>query len=144
MPDHVLVPIDTSDSSDAALEFALSEHSDARITALHVIDPTDLHGTVSLEAGAPETYDEFRVQQREFADQILDDAAGRADEHGVDIETAQMIGSVPRSIIEFAEENGADHIVLGSHGRTGASRILLGSVAERVARRSPIPVTIVK
>jgi nucleotide-binding universal stress UspA family protein len=46
--------------------------------------------------------------------------------------------------VDYAAEHDIDHIVVGSHGRTGASRILLGSVAETVARRSPVPVTIVR
>lgn len=109
-----------------------------------MIDPADLHGAVTLETGGPETYDHFRTEQREFADRVLDDAVARADDRGVTIETEQMVGSVTHSIVEFADGHDVDHIVIGSRGRTGTSRVLLGSVAEQVARRSPPPVTIVR
>ena len=49
-----------------------------------------------------------------------------------------------REIIGFAEDNDVSHIVIGSHGRTGASRVLLGSVAQTVVRRAPTPVTVVR
>ena len=61
-----------------------------------------------------------------------------------DVETAIEVGRPAATIVEEARERDVDHIVVGSHGRTGASRILLGSVAETVARRSPVPVTIVR
>jgi nucleotide-binding universal stress UspA family protein len=54
------------------------------------------------------------------------------------------IGRPSRAIVEYAEEHDIDHIVMGSHGRSGVTRILLGSVAETVVRRSPVPVTIVR
>ena len=144
MTTHVLVPVDGSDPADAALEFALSEYPDATITALHVIDPADVRGSTVIESGAPETYAEYRTRQQERGDDVLADARARADDHGVTIGTEQMIGGVVPSIVGFAEGNDADHIVMGSHGRTGASRVLLGSVAENVARRAPVPVTVVR
>lgn len=144
MPAHVLVPVDDSERSDAALEFALSTYPEATITTLHVIDPAEPRGAVALEAGAPEMYDELRTRQEEVADGILEEAADRADDHGVSIETERMVGSVEHSIVEFADDRDVDHVVIGSHGRTGASRVLLGSVAETVARRASVPVTIVR
>ena len=71
-------------------------------------------------------------------------ATQRAAERGVDLQTAIETGRPSRMIVSYAEENDIDHIVIGSHGRTGASRILLGSVAESVTRRSSVPVTIVR
>ncbi|AEH36177.1 universal stress protein [Halopiger xanaduensis] len=144
MATHVLVPVDDSDPSDAALEFALEDQHDARITALHVIDPADLRDSPTLEMESAEDYGDFRLQQQEFSEQILDDAEERAREYGTSIETDQVVGAVADAVVEYADEHGVDRIVIGSHGRTGASRVLLGSVAETVARRAPVPVTIVR
>lgn len=144
MSSHILVPVDESEQSDAALEFTLSEYPDAQITALQVIDPADIQGGVALESASPESYGDFREQQEEAAEQILANAEDQADDHGRTIETEQMIGTVGHSIVEFADGHDVDHIIIGSHGRTGASRLLLGSIAEKVARRSPVPVTIVR
>lgn len=144
MPSHVLVPVDDSEQSDAALEFACEEYPDARITVLNVIEPADLREAATLETGASVTGDEFQFRQEEFAEQILEDSLETVDDYDGTIETAQMTGSAPDAIVEFAEENDVDHVAIGSHGRTGASRVLLGSIAETVARRAPVPVTIVR
>ncbi|WP_412781655.1 universal stress protein, partial [Aeromonas diversa] len=64
--------------------------------------------------------------------------AGRA------VRTVIEHGDPSRMIISYTETHDVDRIVLGSHGRSGLSRVLLGSVAETVARRSPVPVTIVR
>ncbi len=89
-------------------------------------------------------YDEIRKQHENRAEGILERAREQAAAYDHDLETEQVIGSVSRSIVDYVEGSDVDHVVIGSHGRTGASRILLGSVAENVARRSPVPVTIVR
>ncbi|QLG49156.1 universal stress protein [Natrinema halophilum] len=144
MSRHVLVAVDDSTQSTAALEFACTEYSDATITALNVLDPGDFYAVGGMEGTAMANYDEIQGHHEERAEEILDEAREQAAEYGLEIDTDHVIGSVSRSIVEYAEEQGVDHIVIGSHGRTGASRILLGSVAETVARRSPVPVTIVR
>lgn len=68
----------------------------------------------------------------------------RAEKHGVTLTTETGSGRPERAIVAYAEDHLVDEIVIGSHGRTGGSRILLGSVAEQVVRRSPIPVTVVR
>ncbi len=144
MSRHVLVPVDDSDGAKNALEFALEEYTDAKITALHVIDPSDFYAATGIEGGAMANYDQIRQNHENRAERILEEATERAAGHGVEIETDQVLGAVARAIVDYVEEEEVDHVVIGSHGRTGASRILLGSVAETVARRSPVPVTIVR
>jgi nucleotide-binding universal stress UspA family protein len=144
MPTHVLVPVDDSDRSHQALEFALEEYPDATITALHVLDPGDFYAATGIEGGAMANYDEIQEHHETRAETILENAEKQAAEHGVTIETESIVGGISRSVVDYADDHDVDHVVVGSHGRTGASRILLGSVAETVARRSPVPVTIVR
>ncbi|MDQ2051283.1 universal stress protein [Natronolimnohabitans sp. A-GB9] len=144
MPDHVLVPIDESERSTQALEFACEEYPDARITALHVLDPGDLYAATGVEGGTMANYDAIQQHHENRAEELLNQAREMAADHDVEIETDHVVGGISRSIVDYADEHDADHVVIGSHGRTGASRILLGSVAEKVARRSPVPVTIVR
>ncbi|MFC7214865.1 universal stress protein [Saliphagus sp. GCM10025334] len=144
MQDRILVPVDGSDRAADALEFAFEEHPDATIVALHVIDPADLYGAPGLEGGAMINYEEIHRQSKERGETLLGNVDEKAADRGVDCETELVVGRVARSIIDYAEENPVEQIVIGSHGRRGASRILLGSVAETVARRSPVPVTIVR
>ncbi|MCU4926242.1 universal stress protein [Halobacteria archaeon AArc-dxtr1] len=144
MARHVLVPIDDSAQSMEALEFACREYPDDTITALHVLDPGDFYAATGIEGGAMANYDRIQEHNEARADTVIEDAVDRAADLGVEINTERVIGGVSRSIVDYTDKQDVDHIVIGSHGRRGASRILLGSVAETVVRRSPVPVTVVR
>ncbi len=141
---RVLVPVDRSDHSESALEFALEQFPDDDIVALHVLDFSDLYMYGDVDGGAMVTFDEISKQQRREAEALLEELQERYAEDDREIETELREGPPARTIVEYATDEAVDQIVMGSHGRSGASRILLGSVAEAVARRSPVPVTIVR
>ncbi len=140
---RILVPIDESERSTTALEFALDTYPEETVVALHVIDPAR-YPSGGIEAGTVVDFDRFREEYENRGEELLEKAKSLASETGVDVETVLETGRPARTIVSYAEETGVDHIVMGSHGRTGASRILLGSVAENVTRRSSVPVTIVR
>jgi nucleotide-binding universal stress UspA family protein len=142
MGKHVLVPADGSEQSKKALEHALAEFPDAEITVLNVIDPIDVG--YSSTVGMPGYSEEWYEESKENAEQLFDDAQETADEYGVTLVTETELGRPSQVIVKYADENDVDQIIMGSHGRSGVSRILLGSVAETVVRRSPIPVTVVR
>jgi nucleotide-binding universal stress UspA family protein len=138
----VLVAYDGSPQSDSALDHALDEYPDADLIALNAIDPGEAgYGTRTAVPSYPE---EWYDQAREAAENTLSEAEERAERASVNLDTAIEVGGPANTVVEYAEENDVDHIVTGSHGRTGVSRILLGSVAETVIRRSPVPVTVVR
>jgi nucleotide-binding universal stress UspA family protein len=139
---RLLVPVDGSDPAEAALAFACEEYPDADIVLLSVVDPTDV-GYASVEA-APSTFSRLQENARERTEQVLDAAERRAADYGVSVTTETVVGPPSRAIVEWAENNDVDGIVIGSHGRDGVTRVLLGSVAETVVRRSPVPVTVVR
>ena len=135
---HVLVGIDGSDQSTNALEYALDAFPDAELSAVSVVNPVAaMAGGELLDGSALE-------RQRESAEEFLESAAAVVRARDREIDTDVRIGGPARELIAYAAEAGVDHIVVGSHGRTGLSRILLGSVAETVVRRSPVPVTVVR
>lgn len=138
MPSHVLVPFDGTSQSEAALTFATEEWPDASITLLYVVDPVMAGFTQRALPGSSEAWYE---SARETARESFDEARELA---GRPVETRIEVGSPARVIVDVADEEPYDLVVLGSHGREGVSRILLGSVAESVTRRSPVPVTIVR
>ncbi|MFW6384909.1 MAG: universal stress protein [Halodesulfurarchaeum sp.] len=147
MVEHVLVPTDGSDRAIRALEFALEEHQGANITLLTVINPDYFYHPFPDEGDTTTTYahpDEVLENQEEFAEKIFEHTIEGANAEDAGIKTEYVVGRVARSIEEFIEDEDVDHVILGSHGRTGVSRILLGSVAEKVVRRSPVPVTIIR
>mgnify|MGYP006287482287 CR=1 FL=1 len=142
MDRRVLVAYDDSSQSTEALEFALEEFADATLVVLTIVDPAEANTrrAFSMPTFASEWYEEAR----EEATELLAGATELASADGVDIETAVEVGRPSKTIVEYAREHDCDHIVTGSHGRSGVSRILLGSVAETVVRRSPVPVTVVR
>lgn len=142
MVEHVLVPVDDADPSIDALDFAVENYPDASITALHVVDPAQFSAAVSIEGAA--TYADVLESHEGKAAELLAEMSDRAAERGVRIETDYVVGKAARSIVGYVDEHDVDHVVIGSHGRSGATRVLLGSVAESVTRRSQVPVTVVR
>jgi nucleotide-binding universal stress UspA family protein len=147
MPETILVAVDGSPLSKRAFEQALSD-ADSTVVALHVIDPTDpgysapIDVDVSLEPlhGSAEWYE----KADEIADGIFEELTALADGSGVDVETETLRGDPARAIVEYARDNDVDAIYVGGHGRTGETNLLLGSVAELVATRASVSVTVVR
>lgn len=141
---RVLVPFDSSEMSTRALETACEEHPDAEIHVLHAIDLGGAGYGTQPEGGWAGHVESWYETAREEADGLLDGARETAAEYDVEIETHAAVGPPARTIVEFVEDEGVGRVVVGSHGRSGVSRILLGSVAETVVRRSPVPVLVVR
>jgi len=142
MGERILVPYDGSPLSQRALERALTKHPNDQFTVLYVIDP--MLAVYESEAKGLPAASTWHDRMTERAERICTDATERADEYDCDITTATEIGRPARTILEYADEHEIDHIFMGSHGREGVSRLVLGSVAESVMRQAPIPVTIVR
>lgn len=139
MTNLVLVGIDGSEQSDHALTYAIETFPDAEILAVHVIDPVETLGY--------DGYDSISMTElrQEAGEEICEAAESFAAEtHDRDVETRIRLGRPARSLVEVVDEEDVDHVVVGSHGRTGLTRVLLGSVAESVVRRAPVPVTVVR
>lgn len=132
---RVLVPMDGSSQSEAALEEAFDLFPDGKVHVVHVIQVRKIAGDETR------TGHEIAIEEGE---EICERAEEIASSHGRTVETATMDGNAAKCIVLYAEENDIDHIVMGSTGRSGFSRLLLGSVAETVTRRAPCSVTIVR
>jgi nucleotide-binding universal stress UspA family protein len=141
MPDRILVPVDGSERSEEALEYALDTFPDASITAFHAVEVGggDLGSFSAMTGDLPDD-----AAETERSEEILETARERGRRHGIEIDTERGRGRPDRLIVARAERDGFDMIVIGSHGRDGVARVLLGSVAETVARRSPVPVLVVR
>lgn len=139
---RVLVPMDGSDQSWKALEYAIEAFPEATLVILRVINPGDM--SFSTHGEGPTVVTQWLESQRGMAKTMFDEINRRIDEgdHSLIIETKTDVGPPARVICEYAES--CDHVVIGSHGRDGISRVLLGSVAEMVVRRAPVPVTVVR
>jgi len=141
-PDHVLVPLDGSPLSEAALAHALSVF-DCPVTVLNVVTPIDVSMS---ESGIIETDEERDAAAREHAAEVIDAAERRAAETGQSVETVVEEGDPADTIVDYAEAHDVDQIVMGGHGGDASdlTKRLLGTVATAVVREAPVTVTVVR
>lgn len=139
MYDRILVPTDGSAATESATDHAigLARQYGATLHALYVVD---VAAYSSLEAGADVVADELRSEGETAVDAVVE----RAADAGVEAETAVETGVVHRRVVDYVADNGIDLVVMGTHGRTGVGRFLLGSVAEKVVRTAEAPVLTVR
>jgi nucleotide-binding universal stress UspA family protein len=138
----VLVAIDDSKFSQDALRAVAAQMppQGTQIRILHVLQPITLEFVPQM---SPQYAPELESQRKE-ARELVERAATTLRAARFSVETAVATGDVRLRIIDTAAEWKADLIVLGSHGRTGIPRLLLGSVAEYVARNAPCSVEVVR
>jgi len=139
----ILFAVDFSQSSDYAFQFALSlaKKYDARLLIIHVInEPVDLRGFyvphISFEKLEQEIEEGAKKMMEKFCRAQIKDYSN--------YETFIVPGIPYDEIIKKAQEQSADLILMGTHGRTGLDHVLFGSTAEKVVRKSPVPVMTVR
>lgn len=140
----ILVPVDGSDTSIAAMgrAVALARAFDGTVTAVSVIDPYPFTGVGTDLAYGQEQY---LVAANNEAAAALDAARHAASGLGYQVEVLVVEGhAIHRGIVETAENIDADLIVMGSHGRRGLEKLVLGSVTQRVLGDATIPVLVVR
>jgi nucleotide-binding universal stress UspA family protein len=139
---HILFPTDFSHYNEAALEYAstLAAQADALLYIVHVDEFSDLNAAMGEAAYLyAQSWDNpIRREVRERLAQIKPTVAEVRYEHHC------LKGAPVTEILNFAERENVDLIVMASHGRTGLSRLVMGSIADGVVRRATCPVLIVK
>jgi len=136
----VLVAYDGSKPAQKAVEHAFTTYPDAEIVLLRVIEAADS----STEAGISIIQEMLREREEEISEEFPDEIDAITSDPDVEFRTETVVGKPAREIVSFAEEHDIDHVIIGSHGRASLSRILLGSVAEKIVRRAPMPVTVIR
>ncbi|WP_265111261.1 universal stress protein [Halosolutus halophilus] len=147
MYEKILVPTDGSETSEVAVDHAidLAEMYGADIHTLYVVDTDSMSLTLGgeqldrIEQGRYGEMDEVR----ERAERATGHVADRASERGLDTVEHVSAGKPHTQIANYVEDNGIDLVVMGSHGRSGVTRALLGSVTERTLRSTHVPVLVV-
>jgi len=138
---HILVPVDGSEASTAGLREALklAREQGAKVRFTYVYEPIShvvAEGSIDLTPAI-----------RRQGEQLLAEALTEARAAGVEATTALVAAGsrrVPTAIVEEATAAGADLIAMGTHGRRGVERFVLGSVAEGVARRATVSVLLIR
>ena len=133
----ILHPTDFSENAHTAFQLActLAHDYDARLVVVHVTPPQTMLYT---EAVVPPRHLETLQLVREKLEQVVPTPADLAMEHHL------LVGDPATEILQIAEEQKCDMIVMGTHGHRGLTRLLMGSVAEQIIRRAPCPVLTVK
>ncbi|WP_231513009.1 universal stress protein [Haloferax mediterranei] len=132
------MPTDGSDYAQAAANHAieLALATEAALHIVHVVDVGVVTGSVNTAA--------ILDALEEAGEQALQEVIDQAEEAGVSVIEATVLGGSPyRAIVKYADEHDIDLLAMGTHGRTGVDRYFLGSVTERVVRRTEVPVLVV-
>ncbi|RQG92955.1 universal stress protein [Natrarchaeobius halalkaliphilus] len=141
MISRALVPMDGSAMSEQALTYALEAYPDAEITVLHVVgEPSPLWGEatgLALADDLEETVQDHAQSTFDRARELVANADGDAD-----VETVVELGHPVRAILTHADDY--ETIVVGAHGGSISDRLFVGNVAEKIVRRSPVPVVVVR
>lgn len=131
--------MDDSEIAQRALEYALENHPDAEITVLHVVGgPSPMGGAATGLA----LEDDLEVAAEEQAEAVFEQAKEMATAHDVEITTDVQLGHPVRAILNRAGD--FDAVVIGTHGGSVADRLFIGNVAQKVFRRSPVTVIVVR
>lgn len=131
----ILVPLDGSELSEAAIANALEIAPSSTVILTRVTDLAELSHEYSAIA-VTSLLEEMKDECEDYLDSKLKELSQRK----VKAEAVPLIGNPAKLIVELARERDVDLIVISSHGRSGLRRWFLGSVAEEVMRRSPVPV----
>jgi nucleotide-binding universal stress UspA family protein len=146
MYNHILVAVDGSETSNLALKEAikLAKDQHATLRLVHVVDVTLIY----IDLGAPYVLDYQKALQA-AGQKVIDDCSAIVREAGIEFDTTSIVvDMIGQHIYDAVEEEAkrwpADLIVIGTHGRRGMRRFLLGSVAEGIARVASKPVLLIR
>lgn len=144
MFEHVLIPVDGSSTARLAIDKALliAEKFSSTITLIYVIDPFAFTGV-----GTDFSYgqDEYLSAAKTEAQDAISAATRIFEEHGIAVKGSVVEGhTVYRSILDAAQAAGADLIIMGSHGRRGLEKLVLGSVTSQVLSHAHLAVLVVR
>jgi nucleotide-binding universal stress UspA family protein len=140
---RILVPIDFSDHSKNALKYAtpFAEQFGASLDLLYVVEPTIYPADFSFgQIGFPNVDEELRLRGCQELQALVERAIGTR----VKARFAVRTGKPFYEINQYADEEGIDLIIIATHGHSGVEHILFGSTAEKVVRKAPCPVLVVR
>lgn len=147
MYERILVPTDGSDVAELAVEHALdlAERYDAEVHALYVVDTEAVAYSLGSEQVDRLRQGNFQgmTELREKAEAATAHVRDAANARGISVTEHYSGGRPHRLIADYATDNDIDLVVMGSHGRSGVKRALLGSVTERTLRSTTVPVLVV-
>ena len=141
---NILVPLDGSELAETALTDAmgLAELTHARLILFHVVKPAER--VIGLDTEHPIFLDQQWASQKADAQDYLSKVRRRVESENTPVDVVVEMGADAETIIDYAHEHPIDLIVMATHGRTGLSRWVYGSVADKVLRGAERPVLLIR
>ncbi|WP_455448461.1 universal stress protein [Natrinema thermotolerans] len=135
--DEILLPTDGSEPAAAAVDHALAiaTRADATVHVVSVVDVSTVAGRPSIMAP-----NDILAQFESDAETAVETVATAVRDAGLDVETHVQKDIPSQGLLEYVDDHDIDLVAMGTHGRTGFDRVLLGSTTERFVRRAPVPV----
>ncbi|GAB3031928.1 universal stress protein [Natronobiforma cellulositropha] len=146
MYETILIPTDGSEHATRAVDegLELATAVGATVHVLFAVEPIPLGGAIAGATAASREWSDVIDRQYEAGEETTAAVADAA--RAADLETVEAIrhGKPTDEILAYVAENDIDAVVMGTHGRSGANRVLVGSVTEQVVRQSPVPVLTIR
>jgi nucleotide-binding universal stress UspA family protein len=145
----IMVPVDGSALAEAVIPYAkeLARRFDATIQLVRVAETPEIYSLLSVPAGASasaEVLDQLAQQLVETATTYVNELAERLRSEGLRVEPHVLEGIAPEQLLAFERERKPDLVVMATHGRSGLSRVVFGSVAERLLREGTVPLFLIR
>lgn len=147
MYNKIMVPLDGSELAECVLphvEAIAKGCGVASVVFVRAIDPVEIVGGWVEWAPGPEEVQSIEKRHKSDAEAYLKQVISRIKLDGVNIKSEVVVGKAAESLAEYAVKNDVDLIVIASHGRSGISRWIMGSVAERLIHSACVPVLVVR
>jgi nucleotide-binding universal stress UspA family protein len=146
MYQKILVPLDGSELSECSLEHVKAVASGCRVpetVLFRAVEPLSAETVSALAQAGDSVLREAELDNQNKAGKYLDKVRDRLKKDGLAVKTVVVDGPAAEEILDYAQKNRIDLIVMASHGRSGISRWFFGSVAQKVLQHSPVPVLMV-
>ena len=146
MYQHILVPLDGSELAEGVLPHlkAIAGGCSVKlVTLVRVVEPLHMYGGLESRF-SPEERQRLDKETMDIAGTYLEEVAKRLKQDGLEVEIKVLYGKVIEKIADFAAENGVDLVIASTHGTSGVSRMVLGSMADRVLRSVCAPILMVR
>jgi len=147
MYQHIMVPLDGSELAECVLDHAVAIAKGCKtpkVSIVRVVTPPHFYGDVSEDAIGPGIIEKLETFNLKDAQDYVAKTAAALKKKGFKVETAVLQGIVVDELTDFVEKNAVDLIVMATHGRSGVSRWVMGSVADKMVRTAKVPVLMVR
>lgn len=139
----IMVPLDGSGLGECALEHAKEIAKGCSVPLIELVTVVKTFFWWEGEVADPRIYEEVEEEEKAKAQEYLDGEKKKLEQAGFTAGTVILEGNAAQAIIDYAEKNGVDLILMTTHGRSGVTRFALGSVTDKVVRTVSVPVLVI-